>query len=154
MIDVHTRTIYRYIDLLIRNPEAHFTRGVGRKVTLKPGETYVVEREYFAELEKTTAADENGQTHEAFVPLDMDSEKLWLNKGARSDLYVIVARVEFEAAVTGRLKKGEKSDEKKIIEINSSAAGRNQLWDDGKNNLRAMFPFLFTVWRWAMRFFL
>ena len=105
LVNTSGRAVKKFF-LFVRNPEAHFTRGVGRSVTLKPGETYVVERKYFAAPEKATAMDENGQAHETLIEPGLDSEKLWLNKGARSDLYVAVIRVEYEDGSSWTVEEG------------------------------------------------
>jgi hypothetical protein len=105
LVNVSGRTVNKFF-LFVRNPEAHFTRGVGRTVSLKPGEVYTVERSYFAAPEKTTTMGANGQAEEKLITLGMDSEKMWLNKGARPDLYVTVARIEFEDGSNWTLNEG------------------------------------------------
>lgn len=105
LVNTSGQTVKKFF-LLVRNPEARFTRGVGRKILIKPGETYAVKREYFAAPEKIATSDGNNQVHEALTALGMDSEKMWLNKGVQSDLYVIVARVEFEDGSSWTVKEG------------------------------------------------
>lgn len=105
LINTSGQTVEKFL-LLVRNPEAEFTRGVGRKIAIKPGETYTVEREYFAAPEKVMSADGNGQVQEVLAPLQMDSEKMWLSKGARSDVYVTIIKIKFEDGSNWTLKEG------------------------------------------------
>ena len=105
LVNTSGQTIKKFF-LLVRNPEANFTRGVGRKIMIKPGETYAVKREYFAEPKKIATSDGNSRIHETLTAPGMDSEKMWINKGAASNLYVTIARVEFEDGSSWTLKEG------------------------------------------------
>lgn len=105
LVNASGQTIKKFF-LLVRNPEANFTRGVGRKIVIKPGETYAVKREYFAAPKKIATSEGNSRIHETLTAPGMDSEKMWINKGVPSDLYVTVARIEFEDGSTWTLKEG------------------------------------------------
>lgn len=105
LINTSGQTVKKFF-LFVRSPEEHFTRGVGRKVAIKPGETYTVERAYFAAPEKVMMAQGNAQVQETLAAPGMDSEKMWLGKGVRSNLYVTVVKVEFEDGSSWTLQEG------------------------------------------------
>jgi hypothetical protein len=105
LVNASGQTIKKFF-LLVRNPEANFTRGVGRKFVINPGETYDVKREYFADPKKIATTDGNSRIHEALAAPGMDSEEMWINKGVPSNLYVTIARIEFEDGSIWTLKEG------------------------------------------------
>ncbi len=105
LINTSGQTVKKFL-LMVRNPAVGIIRGLGGKFTIKPGETYIVEREYFAAPEKVISEDGNGQVHETLAALGMDSEKMWLSKGVRSDVYVTIVKIEFEDGSSWTIKEG------------------------------------------------
>ncbi|HLL15808.1 MAG TPA: hypothetical protein VK388_12130 [Pyrinomonadaceae bacterium] len=105
LVNTSGQTIKKFF-LFVRSPEDQFTRGVGRKVEIKPGESYTVERVHFAAPEKIATAVGNAQLRETLAAPGMDSEKMWLSKGVRSNLYVTVVKVEFEDGSSWTLQEG------------------------------------------------
>ncbi|HLL73613.1 MAG TPA: hypothetical protein VK363_19400 [Pyrinomonadaceae bacterium] len=96
LVNASGQTVTRFF-LAVRDPRSQSTRGILQsKLALKPGETYRVSRDHFADPEKMTVTGEDGKTrHEIVVP-GMDSEKKWIQFASRSALFITVARVEFE----------------------------------------------------------
>ncbi|MGH9898591.1 MAG: hypothetical protein ACRD4L_07060 [Pyrinomonadaceae bacterium] len=95
LINSSQQTVTRFL-LAVRDPKSRTTLGVMRhKLELKPGETYLVKREYFGPLgENAVQTDKSGQVHHGLP--QMDSEKRWIQFAPRSDLYAAIGRVDFE----------------------------------------------------------
>lgn len=91
----------------IRDPHSRTTRTLAqRKVSIAPGETYIVRREHFVNPQQVTVADDNGQFHQKLVQPKKNSEKYWLPFAGRSDIFVTVGCVNFDDGTTWMIKKG------------------------------------------------
>lgn len=96
VVNASGQTVTRFF-LAVRDPRSQSTRGILQgKLALKPGETYKVSRDHFADPEKITETGEDGKTRHKLVVPGMDSEKKWIQFASRSTLFITVARVEFE----------------------------------------------------------
>ena len=92
--------------LAIRDPKSRKTRGfIKSNLALKPGESYVVKREHFAGAEKMTVL-ENGEIRETVVDPGLKSEKRWIEFAGRSDIFITIAKVEFENGESWVIKEG------------------------------------------------
>jgi hypothetical protein len=106
LINASSETITGFV-IALRDPYSRTTRGfVQQKIALAPGETYVVKREHFVELAKTTLANETGQVSHTIARPSMDSEKYWLQFAARSDIFVTIGQVTFNNGGTWLIKEG------------------------------------------------
>lgn len=89
------QTVTRFF-LAIRDPLSRTTRGILQsKLALKPGETYKITRDHFAEPEQMTVKGEDGKFHQKLVAPGLESEKKWLHFAERSSLFITVAMIEF-----------------------------------------------------------
>lgn len=107
LVNTSGQTVTRFF-LAIRDPKSQTTRGlVQSDIAIKPGESYVVKRENFAGSEKLTAADDRGQVRPIVVEPGLNSEKRWIQFAALPDLFVTIAKVEFESGGSWIIKEGE-----------------------------------------------
>lgn len=106
LVNTSGETITGFV-LAIRDPQSRTTRGfVQNKISLAPGESYVVKREHFVLPDNTTTANENGQVRHTMVMPRMDSEKYWLQFAPRSDVFVTVGQVTFSSGNIWIVKEG------------------------------------------------
>lgn len=81
--------------LIVRNAETQSVRGfIKSKVSVAPGETYTVTRDYFARPQKVTVSDSEG-ARQKWVQPEWDSEKVWLEFKKSPDVFVTVGQVTF-----------------------------------------------------------
>jgi hypothetical protein len=89
------QTVTRFF-LAVRDPLSRSTRGILQsKLALKPGETYKITRDHFADPERITLKDKDGKFHQKLVVPGLDSEKKWIHFAERSSLFITVAMIEF-----------------------------------------------------------
>lgn len=100
------KTITAFV-LAIRDPKTRATRGfVQRKVSIGPGETYIVKREHFVDSEKQTVADEKGAVREKWILPKMDSEKYWIQFPGQAEMFITVGQVSFADGSSWMIKQG------------------------------------------------
>jgi|SRR5689334_9819212 len=93
--------------LVIRDPASKTTRGIIQtKIFIPQGETYTAKRNSFLRAEWTSSVDKEGQVTSRFTQRDMNSEKYWISFANRSDLFVTVARVNFQDGSLWKVKEG------------------------------------------------
>jgi hypothetical protein len=106
LLNTSGQTVVRFC-LMIRDPNSRTTRGLLQSnVAIRPGESFTVKREAFAGSEKMAAVDEKGEVHITRVDRGLDSEKRWIEFAARSDVYVTIAKVDFENGDSWTIKEG------------------------------------------------
>lgn len=106
LVNTSDKTITRFF-LAIRDPKTQSTRGlVESRIAIKPGETFIIKREFFGGTEKVTTTDDNGKIVQKLVKPGIDSEKHWIDFAPRSDLFITVARVDFEDGSNWIIKEG------------------------------------------------
>lgn len=95
----------------IRDPKTRTTRALFKsKVSIKPGEAYMMSRELFS-LEEKMTADGTAKARRAQVKPGMDSEKSWIQFAPPSDLFVLIGLVDFEDGGRWVLKEGMVKEE-------------------------------------------
>ncbi|HEV2800728.1 MAG TPA: hypothetical protein VGW12_09535 [Pyrinomonadaceae bacterium] len=95
LVNKSGQTVTRFF-LAIRDPQTRSARGILQsRVALKPGETYKITRDHFAEPEKMTLRGEDGKFHQKLVVPGLESEKKWLSLAERSSLFITVAMIDF-----------------------------------------------------------
>lgn len=95
LMNTSGKTITGFV-FAIRDPIAKELQTlVQHQISIAPGETYVVKREQFVPLEKTTVSDNSG-THQKRVLPKMNSAKYWIDFSGRSDFFVTVGIVYFQ----------------------------------------------------------
>jgi hypothetical protein len=105
LMNTSGRTITGFA-IAIRDPLSRTTRTlVQLKVSVAPGETYIVKREHFVNPEKMMVANESG-VRQTLVKPQMKSEKLWLQFAKRSDIFITVGRVNFDDGSAWMIKEG------------------------------------------------
>lgn len=93
--------------LVVRDPKLRKTRGViHHDVSVRPGETYIINRELFVTPDKVMEAGANGPAQRTLGNPGIRSEKGWIEFAARPDLFVTVGLVNFEDGSTWTLKEG------------------------------------------------
>lgn len=106
VVNASEQTVTRFM-LFVRDPRSRTTRGIVQsKIALKPGETYLVSRDHFVDPEKITMAGEDGKARQMLVRPGLDSEKRWIQFAARPDLFVTIAKVDFEDGSSWVIKEG------------------------------------------------
>jgi hypothetical protein len=94
--------------LALRDPQTRTTRGILQsKIALKPGDSYTISRDHFAEPEKITVLNADGTTGRKQVVPGLDSEKKWIQFASRSAIFITVAQVEFADGSSWSLKEEE-----------------------------------------------
>ncbi|MGI8849433.1 MAG: hypothetical protein ACR2HT_04635 [Pyrinomonadaceae bacterium] len=82
--------------LLVHNAETHSARGfINSAVSIAPGETYIITRDYFAKPKKSTVSDSNGAEQNR-EQTEWDSEEFWLKFNKSPDVFVTVGQVTFQ----------------------------------------------------------
>ena len=98
------QTVTRFF-LAIRDPKSRTTRGILQsKIALKPGDSYTVSRDHFAEPENVTELDADGRARHRQIMPGMESEKKWIQFASRSAIFITIARVEFADGSSWSLK--------------------------------------------------
>lgn len=106
LLNSSSKTITGFI-LVIRDPVSKNTRGIVQsKVSIAQGDTYVAARQSFIQPEWTSVVDQGGQIKPRFATPGIDSEKYWISFAERSDLFVTVARVNFQDGSSWTVKEG------------------------------------------------
>ena len=106
LVNNSPQTVTGFI-LAIRDPKSKHSYGiVQNKVSIGPGETYVVAREDFIKTELLTTRESNGQIRQKSVRASMNSEKYWMTFASRSDLFVTVGQVSFKDGSVWQIKEG------------------------------------------------
>ncbi len=106
LVNTSGRTVTRFF-LAIRDPKSQTTRSLIRsRISIKPGETFMLRREDFGGAERVTAADAAGRIRQTMVKPGTDSEKRWLEFAARPDLFATIAMVDFEDGSNWTIKEG------------------------------------------------
>lgn len=100
------KTITGFV-LIVRDPTSRSTRGiVNSKVSIVPGGTYVATRESFIRPEWTSAAEKDGKIKARFRQPGVNSDKFWISFAERSNVFITVARVNFQDGTTWKLTEG------------------------------------------------
>lgn len=106
LVNTSGQTIIRFL-LDIRDPDSRTSRGIVQsRIALKPGDTYVVTREHFGRPESRTVVGEDGRIRQISVPPGMDSEQRWLQFAALSNLFITIAKVDFEDGTSWIIREG------------------------------------------------
>ena len=93
--------------LAIRDPKSRITVGfIKSDIAIKPGESYTVTHKNFTGSKRMTIGGKDGQIREVSVEPGFDSEKRWIDFAPRSDLFVTVAKVDFENGESWIIKEG------------------------------------------------
>jgi hypothetical protein len=95
LVNTSGQTVTRFF-LVVRDPDSSTTRVVVQnEIALKPGDSYKVTRDHFAEAKRVTTTGEDGRTQHRLIMAGMDSEKKWIQFASRSAIFITVAKVEF-----------------------------------------------------------
>ncbi len=106
LLNTSSQTITKFV-LVVRDPKSRKTRGViQHDISVRPGETYVINRELFVTPDKVTEAGANGPAQRTLVNPGIKSEKGWIEFAARPELFVTVGLVNFEDGSSWTLKEG------------------------------------------------
>ncbi len=106
LLNTSGQTVVRFY-LMIRDPKSQTTRGLLRgNVAIRPGESFTVKREDFTGSEKLATGDQKGEVHLTRVDPGLNSEKRWIEFAARADVYVTIAKVDFENGDSWIIKEG------------------------------------------------
>lgn len=90
------KTITGFV-LAVREPVSRTTlTHYERKVSVAPGETYVVRREHFVSSDQKVITGDDGKTRQVAVQPNLDSEKYWIQFGRRPDVFITVGIVKFD----------------------------------------------------------
>ncbi len=93
--------------LVIRDPASKTTRGIVQtKILIPQGETFTARRQAFMRAEWTSSVDNEGEISARLAHRNMNSEKFWISFASRSDLFVTVARVNFQDGSSWKVKEG------------------------------------------------
>lgn len=105
VINTSSQTVTGFV-LVVRNPEVRFSRGfVQQKVSIAPGETYLIKREHFVGPQQRTIARANEPTRQVFSRPGFDSEDFWLQFGS-SELFVTIGKVNFLDGTSWMIQEG------------------------------------------------
>ena len=106
LVNTSEKTITQFT-IIIRNPKLQAGRSMlQRKVSVAPGETYVVKRDHFLTPGKSPDGGEStGGSRPSGLP-EMNSEQYWVTFGERSDLFVTVYKVGFDDGNSWLIKEG------------------------------------------------
>jgi len=106
LLNTSGQTITKFM-LIVRDPKSRKTRGViQHDISLRPGDTYVINRELFVTPDKIMTDDAKGQAKQTLVNPGIKSEKGWIEFSARPDLFVTVALINFEDGSSWEIKEG------------------------------------------------
>jgi hypothetical protein len=106
LVNTSGKTITEFT-VILRNPKLRAGRSMlQRKVSVAPGESYVVKRDHF--LTPGKASGGGGSTSGGRPPglPGMESEQYWVTFGEQSDLFVTVYKVSFDDGSSWLLKEG------------------------------------------------
>jgi len=105
VINTSSQTVTGFV-LVVRNPEVRFSRGfVQQKVSIAPGESYLIKREHFVGPQHQTIARANEPTRQTFSKPGFDSEDFWLQFGS-SELFVTIGKVNFQDGTSWMIQEG------------------------------------------------
>jgi hypothetical protein len=100
------KTITQFI-LAVRHPASRTTRGiVHNKLSIAPGSTFTVGRQFFVRREWTSTLEPDGDIKVERAQPEASSERYWISFAERSQLFVTVGEVEFEDGTRWRVKEG------------------------------------------------
>lgn len=100
------QTITKFV-LIVRDPKSRKTRGVVQHdISVRPGDTYVINRELFVTPDKVMTASAEGQAQRTSVNPGIKSERGWIEFASRSDLFVTVGLIDFEDGSSWIIKEG------------------------------------------------
>jgi hypothetical protein len=100
------KTITQFV-LAVRNPASKTTRGiVHSQLSLAPGSTFTVGRQFFVRQEWTSTLEPGGQVKVSRERPEISSERYWISFAERSQLFVTVGEVEFQDGTRWRVKEG------------------------------------------------
>lgn len=100
------KTITSFV-LAIRDPSSKTMRGIVRsKVSIGSGSTYLISRQLFVRSEWTSGVDDRGDIKTQRVQPEISSERYWISFAERPQLFVTVARVEFQDGSSWTVKEG------------------------------------------------
>lgn len=100
------QTITKFV-LIVRDPKSRKTRGViQHDISVRPGDTYVINRELFVTPDKVMTASEEGQAKRMLLNPGIKSEKGWIEFASRPDLFVTVGLIDFEDGSSWMIKEG------------------------------------------------
>ncbi|HEX3558377.1 MAG TPA: hypothetical protein VHU19_04190 [Pyrinomonadaceae bacterium] len=106
LLNTSGQTITKFM-LIVREPKSRKTRGViQHDVSVRPGETYVINRELFITPDKVMTADAKEQAQRTVVNPGIKSERGWIEFAARPDLFVTVGLINFEDGSSWTIKEG------------------------------------------------
>lgn len=106
LLNTSGQTVVRFY-LMIRDPKSQTTRGLLRgNLAIGPGESFTVKREDFTGSERVATGDQKGEVHLTRVDPGLNSEKRWIEFAARADVYVTIAKVDFENGDSWIIKEG------------------------------------------------
>jgi hypothetical protein len=105
LLNTSGETITGFV-VVVREPQLRITRGfVQEKISIDPGESYLIKRQHFVKSEKTTIASANGPARQSTVLPGLDSEEYWLKFGG-SDVFVTIGKVTFKSGSSWLIKEG------------------------------------------------
>ncbi len=100
------KTITGFI-LALREPLTRTTlTHYERKVSVAPGETYIVRREHFVSPDQRMVTGDDGKTSQVAIQPNLDSEKCWILFARRPDVFITVGIVKFHDGSMWRIKEG------------------------------------------------
>lgn len=107
LINTSGQTITGFV-LVIRDPQSRASRGfVQQKVSIRPGENYLVKRDHFVTPEKQTVAQADEPIRRVLSQPTLESEKYWLDLVATpSEMFVTVGQVTFSNGETWMIQEG------------------------------------------------
>ncbi len=106
LINSSGKTITGFV-LILRDPSSRTTRGVvNSKVSIVPGGTYTASRESFVRPEWMSGEEKDGKIRARLRQPGVNSEKFWISFAERSNVFVTVARVNFQDGTIWKLTEG------------------------------------------------
>lgn len=107
LVNTSEQTITEFI-LVVRDPQSRASRGfVQQKISISPGETYLVKREHFVAPEKQTIAQANEPVRQILSQPNLESEKYWLQFATLpSGMFVTVGQITFSNGATWMIREG------------------------------------------------
>lgn len=100
------KTIKQFV-LAVRHPSSRTTRGiVHSKLSLAPGSTYTVGREFFVRREWTSTVEPTGEVNVKRGQPEISSDRYWISFAERSQLFITVGEVEFQDGTRWKVKEG------------------------------------------------
>ena len=107
LVNTSQQTITSFL-LVVRDPQSRTSRGfVQQKVSIGPGETYLVKRDHFVNPERQTIAATNQPARQTVAQPGLASDKYWLQfDGALDEVFVTVGKVTFSDGATWLIQEG------------------------------------------------